>query len=170
MFTAAKKLLSVLDRYFEPVLIVTLVLLIVLIVFLQIVCRLLGASLSSAEEIARFMFVWAMYLSISYAIRDDRHIRISVLVDKLPPGGQLFLRNCADLIFLVYSAVVVGYGWVVIKSVIELGQIAPATEVSVAVVYFSVFVGSLLNIYRLGWRLVNRARGAECALAEGNLL
>ena len=42
--------------------------------------------------------------------------------------------NLADLVFLVYSLVVLVYGWWLIDSSLALGQIAPATEWPVAVV------------------------------------
>lgn len=156
-----RKLLVALERYFEPVLIVALIGVMTAIICIQIVLRLVGASMPEAEEVARYLFVWAMYLSISYAIRDNRHIRISVVVNRLPTAGRLFCDNLADLVFLVYSLVVLVYGWWLIDSSLALGQIAPATEWPVAVVYSSVFVGALLNILRLVQRLYQRASGDE---------
>lgn len=154
------------ERYFEPVCIVILITLMTGIICLQIALRLFDASLPEAEEIARYLFVWAMYLSISYAIRDDRHIRIFVLVNKLPAAGQTLIHNCTDLIFLIYSVVVFIFGWQVIERSLELGQIAPATEVPVAVIYGSVFVGAALNVFRLLLRLYQRAAGNEPRTAQ----
>ena len=72
------------DRYFEPTLIVLSISLMTALLCLQIALRLFDASIAWAEELARYLFVWAMYLSISYCIRDDRHIRIRLFIDKLP--------------------------------------------------------------------------------------
>ena len=149
------------ERYFEPVCIVVLIALMTTVICAQVLMRTLGSSMPQAEEVARLLFVWAMYLSISYAIRDDRHIRISVLIDALPQAPRLFLQNCADLIFLVYSIVVCVFGWQVITRSLELGQIAPATELPVAVIYSSVLIGAILNVLRLGQRLYFRALAKE---------
>ena len=156
-----KKSFLLLERYFEPVCIVALITLMTAIICLQIVLRIFDASLSEAEEIARFLFVWAMYLSISYAIRDDRHIRITFLVDKLPGNGRALAYNCADLVFLAYSVIVVFFGYRVISRSLELGQIAPATEIPVAVLYGSVLIGCMLNVIRIVVRLHQRVMGAE---------
>lgn len=166
-----KKIFWAFERYFEPVCIVTLITLMTAIICLQIVFRLFGASMSEAEEIARFLFVWAMYLSISYAIRGDRHIRIRVVVDNLPEQVRIFAYNCSDLIFLIYSIVVFVFGWRVIERSLELGQIAPATEVPVAIIYGSVFIGAVLNVFRLLIRLHQRMMGNEPnADAQGETL
>ena len=161
-----KKSFLLLERFFEPVCIVTLITLMTAIICLQIVLRLFDASLSEAEEIARFLFVWAMYLSISYAIRDDRHIRITFLVDKLPNSGRELAYNCADLVFLAYSVAVVLFGYRVIIRSLELGQIAPATEMPVAVLYGSVFIGCILNVIRIVARLRQRVLGTETQSAQ----
>ncbi len=161
-----KKSFLLLERYFEPVCIVMLITLMTAIICLQIILRLFDASLSEAEEIARFLFVWAMYLSISYAIRDDRHIRITFLVDKLPNSGRELAYNCADLVFLAYSVAVVFFGYRVIIRSLELGQIAPATEMPVAMLYGSVFIGCILNVIRIVARLRQRVLGTETQSAQ----
>jgi TRAP-type C4-dicarboxylate transport system permease small subunit len=65
--------------------------------------------------------------------------------------------NCADIIFLLYSFAVFYFGFQVVEGSIELGQIAPATELPVAVLFASVVVGSVLNIVRLVLRMYKRA-------------
>lgn len=157
----AGKRLRLLEKYFEPVLIVALVSGMTALICAQIVLRLFGASLPEAEEIARYLFVWAMYLSISYAIREQRHIRITVFIDGLPAAARLFVDNCADIVFLLYSVAVAVFGWQLIRRSLELGQIAPATQWPIAALYGSVLVGAVLCILRLCIRIAQRTRGAE---------
>lgn len=156
----AVKLLRLLEKYFEPLIIVALVSGMTALICAQIVLRLFGASLPEAEEVARYLFVWAMYLSISYAIRDQRHIRISVLIDRLPAAARLFADNCVDIIFLLYSIAVASFGWRLIRRSLELGQIAPATQWPIAALYGSVLVGAVLCILRLSIRIAQRTCGA----------
>ena len=156
-----KRCFVLFEKYFEPVCIVTLITLMTAIICIQIILRIFGASVPEAEEIARFFFVWAMYLSISYAIRDDRHIRITLFVERMPPSLRTFVYNCVDLIFIIYSGAIVLFGYRVILRSLELGQIAPATEVPVAILYGSVVIGSLLNICRLIIRLYQRLKSMD---------
>ena len=162
-----KKSFVTFERWFEPVCIVVLITLMTFIICLQIIMRLFDASMPEAEEIARFLFVWAMYLSISYAIRDDRHIRISVIIDKFSGNARMIIDNCIDLIFIIYSVVIFVFGWRVIMQSLELGQIAPATELPIAVIYGSVFIGAVLNVFRLSLRLYSRTFGKERSKSAG---
>lgn len=152
-----RRIFLILEEYFEPVCIVILIASMTLLIFVQIILRVFDASLPQAEEVARYLFVWAMYLSISYAIRDERHIRILFLIEKLPTFGRNLALNCADIIFLLYSLAVFYYGFHVVNQSLELGQIAPATELPVAVLYASVVVSSALGVVRLVLRMYKRA-------------
>jgi TRAP-type C4-dicarboxylate transport system permease small subunit len=156
-----KRLFWSLEARFEPTLIVVLISAMTTLICLQILLRLFDASMPQAEEIARYLFVWAMYLCISYAIRDERHIRILFLVDHLPENLRMLAFNCADLIFLGYFVTIVYVGRGVIERSLELGQIAPATEVPVAVLYSSVVVCSVLGVVRLIVRLRERIRTVD---------
>lgn len=158
-----------LDKHFEPTLIITAISLMTGLLCLQIVLRLFDATIPWAEELARYLFVWAMYLSISYCIKDDRHIRIRVLVDLLPKRGREAVLVLADLIFMAFSMSVAWFGYQVVMRSLALGQIAPALEIPIAVLYCSVLVGSVLNIIRLSssiWRRVALIRGNRVSYQE----
>ena len=60
------KIFRWLNMYFEPVLIVSAISLMTGLLCLQIILRLFDATIPWFEELARYLFVWAMYLSISY--------------------------------------------------------------------------------------------------------
>lgn len=147
-----------LDKHFEPVLIVTGVTLITFFISLQIVLRFFDNPISWAEELARYLFVWVIYLSISYAIRDDRHIRILAVLSLLPRLGQVICLIISDLIFLGYSVLVVYYGSVIIESSLALGQISSGLEIPVATLYSSIVLGGALNIIRLLQRIHHRIK------------
>lgn len=149
-------LLRALDKHFEPVLIVTGVTLITSVISLQIVLRFFDNPISWAEELARYLFVWVIYLSISYAIRDDRHIRITAVLSLLPRVVQLICLIFADLIFMAYSVLVVYYGSAIIERSLDLGQISSGLEIPVAVLYGSIVLGGALNVVRLLQRIRHR--------------
>lgn len=114
-----------------------------------------------AEELARYLFVWAMYLSISYCIRDDRHIRIRVFIDKLPGNWTQFSLIVSDLIYLAFSATVAWFGFKVINRSLQLGQIAPAMEIPIACLYASVLVCALLSCARLVTSIYQRVNACS---------
>lgn len=149
-------LLRGLDKHFEPILIVAGVASITFVISLQIVLRFFDNPISWAEELARYLFVWVIYLSISYAIRDDRHIRITAVLLLLPRVGQLICLLISDLIFMVYSILVVYYGAAIIERSLALGQISSGLEIPVAILYGSIVLGSALNVIRLLQRIRQR--------------
>ena len=144
-----KKIIRLFDKYFEPVLIVSSVLVMTGLVFLEILLRPFKMNLPWSGELAVYLFVWIIYLGISYAVRDDRHIRVTLLIDCFPPRGRAFFMMISDTIFLIYSVLVVFYGFRVCKRSLELGQIAPALEIPISVLYASVVVSSALCVIRL---------------------
>lgn len=141
--------LQKLDEYFEPVLIVTSVSLIVILIFTNVVLRLFDTTLPWAGELSRYLFVWMVYLGISYGIKKKRHLRVSILFDMLPKKLSLLTQIFSDVLFLVYSFVVLYYGYIIMEKAISRNQIAPAMEVSVGLLYAALVVGSLLSIIRL---------------------
>ncbi|WP_428774496.1 TRAP transporter small permease [Vibrio sp.] len=143
------KWLRLLDKYFEPALIVFAITLMTALLCAQIALRLFDATIAWAEELARYLFVWAMYLSISYCIRDDRHIRIRIFINKLPSRWKQYSLIVSDVIYFAFSSSVAWFGFTVINRSLTLGQIAPAMEIPVAFLYASVLVCAVLSCIRL---------------------
>jgi len=81
----------------------------ILILAAQVFFRyVLNSSLSWPEELARFVFTWIIFLGAALAIRDGLHIRIDLLVERLPPKIGKRLRaftSCLVLVFLVMMVI-----------------------------------------------------------------
>lgn len=165
-----RTLLRWVEKYFEPVFIVAGVVMITFFISLQIVLRYFDNPISWAEELARYLFVWVIYLSISYAIREDSHIRITVFIRLLPRIGQNICLMIADGIFLIYSGLVVYYGAQIIQRSLALGQISSGLEMPVALLYGSVVIGSGLNVIRLIQLNVIRIRDRNLQQIEDKVM
>lgn len=144
-----KKYINILDKYFEPTLIVLAVTLITFLIFTDVVLRIFNTSLSWAGELSQYLFVWTIYLGISYCIKDRRHLQVHFFVNMLPPTLRSMSYILADIIFLVYSICIVYFGYLVTITAVSRGQISPALEVSIAVLYSAVFIGAGLSVIRL---------------------
>ena len=152
------KWFRLLDKYLEPTLIVIAISTMTTLLCLQITLRLFDATIAWVEELARYLFVWAMYLSISYCIRDDRHIRIRVFIDKLNGNWTQLSLIISDLIHLAFNTTVAWFGFKVIGRSLQLGQIAPAMEIPIACLYGSVLACSILSCFRLLNSIYQRAK------------
>ena len=69
----------------EEIVIVAMFALMVAVIFLQVIMRyVFSNSLSWSEELGKFLFVWITWLGISLGERMGEHIKITMLVDRLP--------------------------------------------------------------------------------------
>lgn len=144
-----KKTFSLLDKYFEPSIIVTFTLGLFTFIFLEIILRPFNISIAWSGEAARFLFVWVIYLGISYAIRDGRHIRVLALVKLLPVKTQQFFNLISNLVFLSYQGIVLYYAIKITEKSFRLGQLAPAMEIPLAFLYACLVVSAALSLIRL---------------------
>lgn len=56
-----------------------------------------------AEEISRLTMVWAVFIGGSTLIRNDEHIRVTMLVDLMGPTGRRIARIITLLFLAVFS-------------------------------------------------------------------
>ncbi|WP_413478785.1 TRAP transporter small permease [Vibrio hibernica] len=162
-----KKTFNLLDKYFEPSIIVTFTLGLFIFIFLEIILRPFNISIAWSGEAARFLFVWVIYLGISYAIRDGRHIRVLALVKLLPVKAQQFLNLVSNLVFLSYQGIVLYYAIKITEKSYRLGQLAPAMEIPLACLYVCLVVSAALSLIRLSIT-IKRDISAILNISENN--
>lgn len=155
ILTMIKKTFNILDKYFEPSIIVTFTFGLFIFIFAEIVLRPFNISIAWSGEGARYLFVWVIYLGISYAIRDGRHIRVLALVKLFPKEVQQILEIISNLIFFAYQGVVLFYAVKITEKSYRLGQIAPSLEIPLAVLYFCLVISAFLALIRLSATLKN---------------
>lgn len=96
--TGTKKVLAFLNRL-EEILLALFLFLMVLLGLLQILYRnLLSIGLYWIDPLLRHLVLWVALLGASAAIRQDRHIAIDFLYDKLPRRARLWLSAAIYLI------------------------------------------------------------------------
>lgn len=60
-----------------------------------------------AEEVSNWLFVWIGFLSCAYAVGDDSHIRVTLLVDLLPAAAKRWITLTLDVLMIfVFGAFV----------------------------------------------------------------
>ncbi|WP_162805781.1 TRAP transporter small permease [Sporosarcina sp. PTS2304] len=163
-----------LDRNFEPILIAILFYVMTTIVTVQVILRFVfNSGFSWAEELARFLFVWLMYFSISYATRNNAHIRITFLVDKLNEKAVKVMAVIVDLLFILFAVVIFISAWKICQSVAEFQDKAVTLNVSMNILYGAGFIGFGLMIIRLVqgliWKVKNFAGPMDRFANEGGL-
>ncbi|MFC7062163.1 TRAP transporter small permease [Halobacillus seohaensis] len=142
-------IIRAIDRKLEEVLLVILSITMVSVIFLQVVMRVSGNSLSWSEELGRYAFIWLVYIGISYGVKKQRHIKVDVMLLLLKGRGKLILAMIANLLFLAFSIFVVIYGYDIANQLLGFGQDSPALHIPMGAVYMATPIGFGLAAIRL---------------------
>ncbi|MDO5562528.1 MAG: TRAP transporter small permease [Synergistaceae bacterium] len=123
----------------------------VALVFVQVIMRyVFSNSLSWSEELARYVFLWQIWLGASYAVKEHRHLRIELIQDLIKsPKGKLLFDTLAQMLWLGFSIFLFYEGSGLTKLLFERGQVSPAIRMPMAYAYASVPVGCGLMSIRL---------------------
>lgn len=78
-----------------------------LVVGAQIFARyVLNHSLFWSEELARYLFIYLVFLGAAIVLRREGHIRVSFFVEKLPPGPRRVVAVLGDILLLAFVGIV----------------------------------------------------------------
>lgn len=152
------KIIRWLDRYIEELFLVFFSSIMVAVIFLQVVMRQFDNSLSWSEELARYCFIWLVYLGISYGVKKQRHIKVDVMLLLLKDKGKIILSIIANLLFLVFALVIIRYGYDIATQLLGFGQKSPALQIPMGLVYMATPVGIGLTVIRLIQNLIKYIR------------
>lgn len=119
-----------------------------IIVMLQIIFRfVIFIPLPWSEELARYLMIWTGMVGSFVALREGRHIGVTMVVDRLPPraatGVSVFVQ-AATILFLVILA---KQGLAL--TLVNLSQLSPAMRIPMFYPYLAVPVGAALMIIEL---------------------
>ncbi|MFK5633969.1 MULTISPECIES: TRAP transporter small permease [unclassified Ornithinimicrobium] len=140
----------VIDSVVKTVMVVFLVVLLVAVganVFGRFV---LNTSLPASAELARFLFIWVIFLGAALAHLHNEHIAVTVFVDRLTPAARRWVVVLQEVIILV---VVVA----LLLSAVQVMSIDPGTSALLNVplqwvnfsVPFSAGLMGLITLYRI---------------------
>lgn len=145
-----RRLLTWLDKYLEESLLVSSLVVTVGLIFVQVVRRyVFHASLSWSEELARYIFVWQIWLGASFAVKHQKHIRVEFGRNLLPEGARRYLDVLVLLLWLTMSLILVVKGGQLTEILLARGQLSPAMRLPMAYAYAAVPVGCALMVVRL---------------------
>lgn len=130
-------------RAIEDALARACLLLSVLIVLAGGVMRFLGHPLEWSIDLATFCFAWAAFLGADLALKDNRHVAVEALLNRLPVRYRRYVRTLVWVLVALFLFVLVIYGSLAAYQV-RFRSFHGIPGFSYAWVMLSVAVGSLL--------------------------
>ncbi|KXG44369.1 TRAP transporter small permease [Tepidibacillus decaturensis] len=153
-------ILKKIDRYFEESIIVVLFSAMVVLTFAQVTSRFVfHLSLGWSEEISRYLFVWLVYLSASMAAKHRRHIRVEIIDQLFPRKISRWFGLLSDILWIAFSLFVAFYGYKLVVLISGNGQLSPAVQLPMGLVYMIIPFGFLLIAFRVLQGIAARFRG-----------
>jgi len=121
-----------------------------------------GRSLYVTEELTRYLMVWVVFLACSLALRDNAHISIEIVVNRLTGRVRAAYKLVAQLLLLAFLAFLIAEG--IIALPFQLDQIIPTLEISIFWFYLAIPVGGALMALNL---LPGMAANVRVLLGKG---
>ena len=124
----------------------------------QVVARvILGISSVWSEELARFLYVCLVFIGAAPLIRDDEHIRVGVLTDRLTGRPQSVMRLVTIFLTIPFIAIMTWGAWT--NTVANWRTYAPTLDwLSIGYIYLVIWIAGLLMLWYLTVNLVRNLR------------
>lgn len=131
--------------------------LMLLLVFAQVITRyLFNYTPYFGEELARYLFVWVVFLSLPLVARYGGHMAIETLTSRVHGATLKFLNICADIFTIVFMGIMVIYG---VQMVIRTNyQTSPAMMIPMSWVYVVIPFGCAVMLIYSVENLINVLR------------
>ena len=118
------------------------------VLILQVIFRVAGTPLSWSEEIARYLFVWIIYLAGSRAMAVQKHLTVDILPLFLKGKAHTILHIISTLLTLACFAGLIYAGSIVLPNLLVRTQYSPATHVNMFFLYLAPTLGTVLMTLR----------------------
>lgn len=125
---------SMFDKCIEAVSIGIFALMVLLVTFQVFVRYVLNSPSAFSETLTRYLFVWLVLITSTYAFGKRDHMCISYLKDKLPLKGQRMVNILIEVITFFFAAAIMIYGGVRI-SAMQMVQLDSVLKIPTGLIY-----------------------------------
>jgi TRAP-type C4-dicarboxylate transport system permease small subunit len=93
--------------------------------------------LDFVEEFQVYMVIWAVFLSLGTLTLLDRHVKSDFFVNMFPPAMQTALGWFSDILGVIFSVVILYYGFLVAYQAWEFGDVSTTMLRTPLWIYFA---------------------------------
>lgn len=156
------KIIRFLDDRFEEVLSVILLAVMVAIVFLQVIMRyVFKASLYWSEEMARYLFLWLIWVGAGWATKIKAHISIDIFVTRMKGKAQKYANFVAFLVWFLFAVLLAYLSTKLTFMIFERGQVSAALRMPMGYAYASIPFGVILMVFRMIQHFIKDLKAAK---------
>ena len=147
-----KKLKYVLDN-FERWIMMALFVALFFIVMAGIISRVVfNSPFTWTEEAARLVFIWLIFMGISYGTKYDKHINVTIVLAKMPKKVSVLFTIFWDIVAL---AIFVWIGFYGVQYIIYMSNsVTSVLRINQGITTSIVAISAILNVIRIIEKLI----------------
>ena len=156
------KIIKILDEKIEEVFLVGIISISVILLFIQVVLRyVFKNSIMWSEELARYLFLWMIWVGASYATKQSSHLKGELLTKLVSEKIARYIILLSLLVWLIFSLWITNSSFNLTLSILKTGQKSSAMQIPMFIPYASVPVGCGLMSIRLIQKIVDLLKGKD---------
>jgi TRAP-type C4-dicarboxylate transport system permease small subunit len=156
-----KKILFFL-KHFEEIIAGFLFIVMVIVINVEVFNRYFLLSPGAySEEIAKYLFIWAVFFAMVYAVKENGHIITNIIPDKTPIYIQQLIDIFSIIIFILFSIFMIYHGYIYTAKMYQFERLSEAMGAPLYYFCVSVPVGFSLVLLRLVQQLFKKMKFAR---------
>jgi TRAP-type C4-dicarboxylate transport system permease small subunit len=147
------KALDSLDKLSWFIIVINMMLLVVLVISEVFSRYALDASIGAADEMARFCFIWSMFLAIPHGIKYGSHVGIDLVIVRIPQAPRSVIFRLLSFGSMILMLMVAYQG--VLVAIAVWDQMMPTIDISNGVFYIPIVVCGLHSAMHLAYQTIS---------------
>lgn len=136
-----------------------------IILFIGVIARyVFNSSLSWSEELTRYMFIWFIFISMSYAVTQKAHIRVDSLNKIVPLKIRPYINIIGKVIWFILSLLVTYLGIMYAKEMTT--SVSASMRLPMSIVYLGIPIGYFLMSIRLLVQIIASIKNPQLEVEE----
>jgi C4-dicarboxylate transporter DctQ subunit len=111
------------------------------------------------EEVSSYCIVWGALLGIPIALRNNHHIQVDMLYDKMSPAMKRLMDLFANLVSILFCLFYTYYGALLVLKRYTSGLVSLDVGIPMWIIYLILPISGILFLARFIERLINVIRG-----------
>lgn len=121
-------------------------------------------TITGTEELARYSFIWMVFLGASAAVGFRSHPAMSFVRDMLPKRFNVFFDVVAQLSILIFGVIFVRYGITAAANVSKV--VSTSFQINMVYIYASAVIGGALMVFNAANNLIQDFAGRRKEVEE----
>lgn len=111
------------------------------------------SSLTWAAELTVYLFLWSTFFGAAYCFKQDAHISINIILEKVNPVTAKILMLVSHFITLAFLFAVAYYGYEYVIFVHELEEVSVDLEMPMWIIYLVIPISFFFASYRVAEKI-----------------